>query len=288
MKFGVANIVNFEVNDADGMLGLSRYYENSEESFIMSLNKKGITDAKSFSFKFYGLNNATFYIGKHEDFSKSENAYCSLLSSTEHEKNLWACKMNSMSLSYNNISIDASGKYSVFFDTGTNMIIMPLEYLNKIKNDVSKFDCKINKNDAGYSLLQCGNKQPEFKFNIDGYIFKIPNNYTYDQFGDYYYSNVIFADSELYIFGSPFFFAFHTLFNHDDNKLYFYSEDPNNLVKGSGIGDKGMMIIIVSIIIVVGLLVFLIAFLIRRRLKRKNQEIDDISNENLIANSSNN
>ena len=36
---------------------------------------------------------------------------------------------------------------------------------------------------------------------------------------------------EYYVIGSPFFFAFHTLFDKESEKLHFYPENNENLIK---------------------------------------------------------
>ena len=285
MKFGVASYTNFNSDDADGILGLSKYYEENEKSLIMSLYKNNITNSKKFSFKFYKEDKnekGTFYIGKHEDFSKNETAYCSLLNSTEYEQNMWACRISSMSLVNNNTSINASGKYTVVFNTGTNVIIMPLKYLNEIKNNVREFNCSIYQIESeSYSQLKCKDKRSEFQFTINNNVFKIPVEYSYYQIGVYFYSRIIFQESTVYIFGSPFFFTFHTMFNYDDNKLYFYPEDPNNLIKGSdksGTNTETIVLIIILAVFLLGLIVCIVKRIISRRKKQKEIDIPSIDN----------
>ena len=290
MKFGVASNTNFNSNDADGILGLSKYYEENEKSLIMNLYKNNITNSKKFSFKFYKedkIEKGTFYIGEHEDFTKNETTFCSLLNSTEYEKTKWSCKMNSMSLVNNNISINANGNYSVIFDTGSNFMILPLSYGEEIINDVSKFGCNLfnlGDNVTKSYHLQCGSILPDLQFKIDNNIYKIPHEFCYFEYEGYNYSRVIFIQFQMYIIGSPFFFTYHTLFDNDNGKLYFYSQNVDNLKNGSGISTKTFVIIIVSIVFAVGL-ICLIVCLIKWKLKGKNQEILDIpSNDYLISN----
>ena len=49
--FGVAQKTLFNV-DADGIIGLSHYYQQEEESFIHMLKNAQIIDSTAFSFKF--------------------------------------------------------------------------------------------------------------------------------------------------------------------------------------------------------------------------------------------
>lgn len=285
MKFGVTSTTNFDVEEADGIIGLGKNYEDSEKSLIMSLYKNKIISSRSFSFKFtrvYYGEKATFYIGKHEDFSKSETTFCSLLSSSDYEVLLWACKMNSMSLVNNGISLDVSGSYTVIFDSGTNVIIMPIYYIYKIKDDVYKFGCSIyqSKDSKNSYQLKCSfsDSLPVFQFKIDNNIYKIPNEFCYYKLGGYYYSRVVFQESNVYIFGSPFFFTFHTLFNHDEERIYFYPEDVANLTKGSWFTPGTIVLILILILLIILLIYLIVRYIKWMKWKRENEEINKINN----------
>ena len=52
LKFGVADETTFGTNKADGIIGLSHYYEDEDYSLIHILKKNQIIDSISFSFKF--------------------------------------------------------------------------------------------------------------------------------------------------------------------------------------------------------------------------------------------
>ena len=286
MLFGVASTTDFEVEDADGIIGLARTYPESGKSLIMSLYKNKVISSRAFSFKFtrvYYGEKATFYIGKHDDFSKSETSSCSLLDTSDYEKMLWACEMTGMSLKdERNKTISASGSYSVIFDSGTNVITMPLGYLYDIMNDVSQYGCTVQYSDATKSSyqLKCGSTLPDFLFTIDYNTYKIPSEFNYYKLGAYYYSRIIFQNSDIYIFGAPFFFTFHTLFNHDDKKLYFYPEDVNNLIKGSywTPGKIALIIILTALIIIT---IFVICHYIKwRKSTKTNDEINNIGSGN--------
>ena len=68
---------------------------------------------------------------------------------------------------------------------------------------------------------------PDFRFEINGNILIVPKIYTFYRTKDgLFYSKVLFVENEVYIIGSPFFFAFHTLFDRENEKLHFYPENP--------------------------------------------------------------
>lgn len=74
--FGAAKETKFNVENIDGIIGLSYNNENENISFMNSLKKAGIIDSLSFSISIEDNpnkieSNGKIYLGKHEDFSKS-------------------------------------------------------------------------------------------------------------------------------------------------------------------------------------------------------------------------
>ena len=54
VKFGAADVTDFEVEGGDGIIGLAHDYDDEELSFIHMLKKSKVTDSIIFSFKFEG------------------------------------------------------------------------------------------------------------------------------------------------------------------------------------------------------------------------------------------
>ena len=102
MDFGAANKTNFLVYGADGILGLSRIYDDYDKSFINMICKGHVTESKLFSIKL-GLNsnsgnNGSFFIGRHEDFDKDSVVSCELNNDNYYEVNYWSCDILSFSI----------------------------------------------------------------------------------------------------------------------------------------------------------------------------------------------
>jgi hypothetical protein len=268
IKFGVAQVANFDFSNADGILGLARTNRDLTTSFIiMSYNAK-ITDSKLFSFKFatynFNIPIGKLYIGRHKDFSKRHAFSCDLLDDTYKNLIFWTCELNAFGIYniYNNIY--STKKTPIIFDTGTNFIILPYFYLEEMKDHLKNVGCRVikyesankeNGNDEQYRLVCQSNNLPEFQFGLGKTKFIIPTSLTFFKKGQLAYSYIIFvktiSNQEPYVFGTPFFLSFHTLFNEDDKKLEFYPLDNdyiiNNLFKYIIIISTITLIISISI-----------------------------------------
>ena len=120
------------------------------------------------------------------------------------------------------------------FDTGTNMILLPLEYYYYLKNQVGALNCQFITNDQKAYRLMCQTESllPDFRFEINGHILIIPKNYGFNKASNgIFLSKVVFVESNHYIIGTPFFFAFHTLFDKVNEQLHFYPEKPEFIQK---------------------------------------------------------
>lgn len=282
-SFGAAEATDFNVDEADGIVGLSKLYEDKSKSFIYMLCKGGVTKSELFSFKL-GLNltlkdNGKFYIGKHDDFNKDNVATCELKNSNYFEKNLWACEMTSFSIVNSNktITLTSEKKISVIFDSGTNVIFLPLQYLLEIIDDLKKLNCyEIRDYDAGknsrYQIF-CVGEPPDFNLVIDGHTFILPGKYMFYFNKNIALSKIMFQNSieeenDVYIIGSPFFMLFHILFDSYSKELHFYPEKDEFLIKGSWWKTYHIIIVVISGILFI-LLICLIILLILY--KRKNK-----------------
>ena len=226
VKFGVAYKTNFDVDNGDGIIGLSKYYEDENLSFIHMLKKYKLTDSLSFSFKFesdlsLGMS-GKLIIGKHKDFSSNETLNCPLVQFSKSD-HFWACEVNSFGMENLNYKIETNRSNNFMFDTGTNIIVLPTEYLNDIKKDLKNFGCETY--GTQYIQLKCSyDNRIDFKLKINGNYFIIPKDLLFYENNNKYYSRLIFSE-DMYIIGNPFFLIFHTLFDRENEKMYFYPEN---------------------------------------------------------------
>jgi hypothetical protein len=284
-KFGVATVTDFSVEGADGIVGLSNYYSDKSTSIIHRLYEDGITNSKKFSFKFGDNINTgqagTLYIGEHKDFSKSDTVKCPLINYKDSSNIFWGCYLSKFGIKNSKYEKNSSKVFDVIFDTGTNVIILPLDYLNDIESDLNNFGCEkyIDEKNKNYQL-KCKNSDnlPNFRFEINGNVLTVPYQYSFYYVNSkYVYSRIIFKDVKFFkykIIGSPFFFAFHTLFDQEGGNLYFHPEDIKNLEIGNGINSftaADLAAIVVIIIVLLGL-AYIIYYIIKWKRAKKALE----------------
>ena len=242
MKFGVADNTFFNVKDADGVIGLAHYYKDESYSFIHMLNESKITDSISFSFKFDIASDTKsitgkLIIGKHNDFESNNTVTCPLLTLKGDLNSLWSCEISGFGLNNSYNEIKSTKSFNNFiFDSGTNIMVLPLDYLNDIENDLDKINCTKQKEENGRFSLQClSNSLPNLKLNISGNIFIIPKQLIFNKdFSSRFY----FSKTDYYIIGSAFFITFHTLFDKENEKLHFYSPYPQLIERKTDPIDK--------------------------------------------------
>ena len=298
MFFGVANKTEFisTLSSIDGIIGLGHFYSDEKSSFIKMLNRGGVTNSMLFSLKFgssiYVGAKGTLYIGKHEDFSKKNVVSCPIVNSG---KNIyWECQINSLGFKYSGNEIKTNKKYNFIFDSGCNNLLLPLEFKNDIENSIQKFNCQFEEYlyDETLFRLVCENKNnvPDLKLEINGYYLIIPSKYIFFLLeNDKYYSNFYFQKRDYYIIGSIFFFAFHTLFDKENEKLFFYPENNETLIKKNYIDidieeDEKRQILFdkynfLNLCILIGLILLsigtgiLLYYVIKNRKKNNKKEI---------------
>ena len=280
MKFGVANSTAFNAG-ADGIIGLANYYSDESLSFIRMMKEEGVTDSLSFSFKFEGQLDGKMYIGKHDDFSSSNTVSCSIINK-EHGS-YWIATVDGFSVKKSDNEIKSSKSYEILFDTGTNVIDLPYDYLKDIESDLSEINCKTYTEDNDEYQIKCkassDGSLPDFRFKINNAYLTVSYNYSFYRKSsdkDYYYSRVYFMKTDTtYIIGSPFFVSIHTLFDGDDGKLRFYSE---NNVEKKGLSTLAIILIILAVIIVLAVLGVLIYIFIRKRKQKRKLEEQSLLN----------
>ena len=235
LKFGVASQIDFDVEGADDVLGLAKNYTNNEESIIWTMYENGQISSKSFSIKYFSDDNIQMYLGdEHEDFKdKSNTGSCQLLNKTSFDNLLWTCKLYSFGLISNDNSTkyNISCGYDVLFDTGSNVMILPTETLEKIKDELVKYNCYFIKYNNFYLILcEDINNLPHIFIELGNYILFLNNQelYTYildETKNKYNYAlKCYFMDNlQISIIGHPFFKLFHTKFDYENKVLKFYS-----------------------------------------------------------------
>ena len=273
MFFGVASNAYFEVTNCDGIIGLSKSYDDERLSFIHMFKKYANIDSTAFSIKFEndyfkGGIKGKMYIGEHEDFSKSDAVSCPLV--YYGNKIFWAGEISSFTLKNNDHKVTSNKKINIIFDTGTNFIILPTRYLNDIEKDLSYFDCFTVNVDNGIQIAcQPNNNFPELRFEINGNTLIFPRSYAFYRSpnSNYLYSFVTFSDSSISIMGSIFFFLFHTLFDEENKELKFYP------LKGNVEGGLSTFVIVIIVVCVIGFAIaiaLIVYYYVKRHKEKKN------------------
>ena len=308
LKFGVAKKANFDFTEADGIIGLSRTNNDISTSFISMLYQSKIIDSKLFSFKFASNNldlpMGKFVIGKHKDFYKKNSFNCDLLNNNYGYAYYWTCELKSFGLKNDNYKIASNHSIPIIFDTGTNFIFLPYEYLKEMEKDLKKVGCKIieyeedendKENNFGNDQLQyrlaCSSRNlPEFHFVLGNTTFTIPSSLAFYFYGNVAYSYIlfIFNNNEVnpYIFGSPFFMSFHTLFNDEEKKLEFYPLNSRYIITNRNKWYIFKYIIIILVLIVLWGIFFYMIYLCFK-IKREKKEYQSIFSNDINIEMSN-
>lgn len=278
IKFGVADKTDFGVNDCDGIIGLAHDYKDYDISFIHMLKKYSITDSTIFSFKFTDNKSGKLIIGQHDDFSSSNAATCPLKTFEGEANYFWVCEVSGFGLKNTKEEIKSLNSFNIIFDTGTNFILLPIKYYYDLKDKLKNFGCSTTYKEKELQLVCINSKNlPDFTFIINGNTLTLSSyNSFYLSTDSKYYSSILFVKDNRYIIGSPFFVAFHTLFDKENDRLHFYPEKYSVINKGSNIAS------IVGLIVVIIILILLLAFIIYRYIlwRRAKRELQDIPSSN--------
>ena len=291
LMFGVAEKTNLKIDDVDGIIGLGYNYGDDEEdySFIHMLKKHKITDSLAFSIKFekdiYSGMSGKLIVGRHKDFSSSSVIACPL-----NDIFFWGCRADSIGIQDSKNKIDTEAKFTIIFDTGTNIIIFPLSEFKEIETNVTDFGCNLKYISAkSYSQLECPyNKRVDIRITINGNVIIVPKELIfYEVEENLYYSKVVFSDNYLYyIMGNPFFLAYHTLFDEENKQLLFYplknkykTKDENE--DDDGLGTFSIICIILAVIIFLIILGY-ITYRIILWLKSKRDLEEEIASSNYL------
>ena len=294
MKLGVADAAYYEIPGCDGIMGLSRIYNDERESIITMLYKRKYIDSRAFSIKFEGNfeggTKGSMFLGIHDDFSKNETISAPLVNETLSEK--WKINITSFGLKNNKYKTRSSEKPTpIEIDTGSNVFYLPMQYFEDIKNDLGKFDCQIeDESHIKRMRFKCdkNGNYPDFQFIINGYIFTIPKENAYfikDNDKEHLYSKAIFINMPMYLIGSAFFHHFHILFDMDADDLKFYPINKDLMQKDGESNESNALsislIVIGSIAFIAGV-IFVVYFVFIKKKKKLDKNLTIESNEGLI------
>ena len=102
LKLGLVRDALFDFEEADGIIGLSRFSEDTGTSFINRLYSEKIINSKMFSLKFASNNldipMGKMFIGRHDDFNKKNSFSCDLIERNNENKYFWTCELKSFRL----------------------------------------------------------------------------------------------------------------------------------------------------------------------------------------------
>lgn len=239
MKFGVADKTDFDVNGADGIMGLAKKYSSIDYSAIFTLNAKGRLKNKSFSFKYIKNDIVEMYLGdEHEDFSKNNTAQCQLLHKTSYDNLLWTCKLYNFGFISNDNSKNATAPcgYNFLFDTGSNIMILPLETIDHLSEQLYQFGCSKVTTDNGQQILCDVNKNllPNVYIEVGNHYLILDHNQVFSEVimsgkKSGYILDAVFKDTNMPLMGQRFFKLFHTKFDPENKVLKFYNEDSDKI-----------------------------------------------------------
>jgi len=226
IKFGVADETVFDVKGADGIIGLAKKYTDNIYSPIWTLKSKNLISTKSFSLKYFDeTQSVEMYNGdEHSDFQNDE-----------------ACKLYTFGLISQDGSknITSSCGYNFLFDTGSNVMMLPMETLNNLLNQLSGFNCAKGTTDNGVQII-CSDKAslPDMFIEVGNHYLILDHNEVFYKFTENsvikYVLNAVFKDDiTISLIGQPFFRLFHTKFDPDNGLLKFYTKNLNSLRKAS-------------------------------------------------------
>ena len=242
LLFGAASETNFDVDGADGIMGLAKDYSRYMYSAIWTLKAKGYIDNKSFSFKYLGDNKVEMYIGgEHEDFKDIDNTgACQLLHKSVYDNLLWTCKLYNFGLINDNFTLNATVfcGYNFLFDTGSNIMRLPFSTFDLLMKQVSIFSCE-GMTDGDVKYIKCPkdelNKLPNMYIEVGDHFFILnstENNLYEEISGEDRYKRlrIQFMDVQISLIGQPFFQIFHTKFDYENNILKFHTDNAKNMI----------------------------------------------------------
>ena len=235
--FGAATETVFDVEGADGIMGLAKNYSQYMYSAIWTMNAKGYIPEKSFSFKYLENNNVEMYIGgEHDDFSDTKHtATCQLLHKSVYDNLLWTCKLYNFGFLNNDFTRNTtvSCGYNFLFDTGSNVMRLPKETLNSILKQPYYFGCEKSSEGSIDYLICPKDNLPNIYIEVGDHYFIINSYEVFDKIKgneNYRKLRVQFMDVHVSLIGQPFFMIFHTKFDYENKVLKFHTTDEKAMI----------------------------------------------------------
>lgn len=235
--FGAATETVFDVEGADGIMGLAKNYSQYMYSAIWTMNAKGYIPEKSFSFKYLENNNVEMYIGgEHDDFSDTKHtATCQLLHKSVYDNLLWTCKLYNFGFLNNDFTRNTtvSCGYNFLFDTGSNVMRLPKETLNSILKQPYYFGCEKTSEGSIDYLICPKDNLPNIYIEVGDHYFIINSYEVFDKIKgneNYRKLRVQFMDVQVSLIGQPFFMIFHTKFDYENKVLKFHTTDEKAMI----------------------------------------------------------
>ena len=235
--FGAATETVFDVEGADGIMGLAKNYSQYMYSAIWTMNAKGYIPEKSFSFKYLENNNVEMYIGgEHDDFSDTKHtATCQLLHKSVYDNLMWTCKLYNFGFLNNDFTRNTtvSCGYNLLFDTGSNVMRLPKETLNSILKQPYYFGCEKSSEGSIDYLICPTDNLPNIYIEVGDHYFIINSYEVFDKIKgneNYRKLRVQFMDVQVSLIGQPFFMIFHTKFDYENKVLKFHTTDEKAMI----------------------------------------------------------
>ena len=235
--FGAATETVFDVEGADGIMGLAKNYSQYMYSAIWTMNAKGYIPEKSFSFKYLENNNVEMYIGgEHDDFSDTKHtATCQLLHKSVYDNLMWTCKLYNFGFLNNDFTRNTtvSCGYNFLFDTGSNVMRLPKETLNSILKQPYYFGCEKSSEGSIDYLICPTDNLPNIYIEVGDHYFIINSYEVFDKIKgneNYRKLRVQFMDVQVSLIGQPFFMIFHTKFDYENKVLKFHTTDEKAMI----------------------------------------------------------
>lgn len=293
-SFILVNETNIDY-DFEGIFGLSKSIldiQNLEYSTLYQIDIRKILNKNVFLLDFSKNN---FYMGEIPSYLNEYNSYsCENLRKNKLDNYYWNCLFEKLEANNNQIvSSDSSNYNNILFNSGTNCLIFPTNYISSFTNIISNnkllsnCSCLIKLEDEEnniYSLI-CNNNISSI---INGTNKDYKNIFYNKEFISFYLeknNKIAFMLSDLYnkdeecfkiyftntpnnaiILGIPFFEKYPILFDKDNNKIIIY----DGIKKKKAQANKTNLYIKIAIIILISLAAIIIIILIYRIIRNKN------------------
>ena len=293
MKFGLAQIADFDVDEATGILGVSRKNTNNDNDvliFNQLISQKKISDSTFSLYKHPDENIFTLYFdGYHENFTKGtiegSRGSCDLVNSNKYYKILWVCDLDIIYFGKAKKNLDEDSciilEESIIFDTGTNFILLSSNLKNSFFKKMklqSNNNCYLSKDELG-EIIFCHDISniPDVNFIFNKKSYLLPKEILWSKIEmdnyDFYYMNIIFQNSGMNIIGTQFFEIYHTAFNQNKKKLNFYNSNENYIISVNifWILNKKLIYFLIALGIIIVLVI--IACIINKIHSRKKSQV---------------